>query len=529
MAVTLADLVATLSERRVRGDLDRGISGLAQDSRQVRPGDLFACIRGEEFDGHDFAPEALALGAAAFLVEEWLPLPPEIPQVRVLDARRAAALLAARLHGNPSRSLRVIGVTGTNGKTTVTYLLEAILTAAGHPTGRIGSIDYQLIGERRPSVLTTPEAPELQEMLHTIKDHGGRYAVVEASSHALHMGRLEGCEFDVAVFTNLSHDHLDYHRDRDAYLRAKARLFTGLGCPGAEKENKRAVINGDDPAGREIAAVTPVPVTFFGLDPPAAVTAEDVEFAGLRTRFRLIDRQGGRATAVDLPLPGLCNVSNALAAAAAALAEGVPLQTIARALETFPGVPGRYELIDAGGGVSVMIDYAHNPDGLRHILGIARRLVPGAVVSVFGQRGRRDRSKRPVMGRIAAELADRCVITTDDPYDEDPGAIIRDLLEGVVEGGMAPEDYAVIPDRAQAIRAALDMAGPGGIVVVTGKGHERYRVFGEERVPYSERDTVMGVVAERRGERVATVREPPPPRDAGPLPWRSRTPRPAPR
>lgn len=507
MAIRLADLVSALgasalADARVRGDLNREITGVTQHSRQVRPGHLFACIRGATADGHRFAPEALALGAAAFLVEEWLPLPPPVPQVRVANTRLAAARLAACFYGYPCSGLRVIGVTGTNGKTTVTYLLETILNAAENPTGRIGTIEYQLIGERHPAALTTPEAPELQAMLRLIADHGGRYAVMEASSHALAINRLEGCEVDVGIFTNLSHDHLDYHGDRQHYLEAKTRLFTGLGGPEARKENKHAVINGDDPAGKEIAAVARVPVLFYGLSPTSQVRAENIFCTGLRSRFHLVDQREAQRVTVDLPLPGLVNVYNALAASTAALAEGIPMATIARALAGFAGVPGRYELLDAGGGVSVLIDYAHNPDGLRHILTIARRLVPGAVISVFGGRGRRDRRKRPIMGKIAAELADHCIITSDDPYDEDPDAIIHDILEGVIEGDLSPGEYQVIPDRAQAIGAALAGAGPGSIVVITGKGHERYRVVGNQCLPYSDRDIVMDILTHRQRQPV---------------------------
>lgn len=507
ITIRLADLLPVLADTgfTTRGDLERTVTDIAQDSRRVRPGNLFACIAGGEADGHDFADEALARGATAFLVRNWLPLQSSHPQIKVSDVRRSAARLAAVLEGNPSSRLRLVGVTGTNGKTTVSHLLEAILTEAGLSAANIGSIGYKLIDESRSADLTTPEAPELQAMLRHIAARGGRYAVVEVSSHALAMGRLEGCEFDLGIFTNLSHDHLDFHRNRHHYLRTKAGLFAGLGGHGTEtgiKASKYAVINGDDPAGREIAALTPVPVAFYGLSSATRITAEDITFGKLHSRFRLIDRAAGRDSWIDLPLPGICNVYNALAAATAALGENVPLPTIVRALARFTGVPGRCEIIDVGGNVTVIIDYAHNPDGLSQILTTARKLAEGKVISVFGGRGRRDRSKRALMGRTAARLADRCLITSDDPYDEDPELIIRDIREGVMEGGMSPDQYRVIPDREQAIGAALEEAGSGSVVVITGKGHERSRVVGNQRLPYSDREAVLAAVNRRHREPV---------------------------
>ncbi len=490
----LCELLEALECFETRGDQAAEIRGLARDSREVRPGDLFVCVTGCRDDGHRYALESLRRGAAAFVVQEWLELPGCVPQVRVADPRAALGRLAARFHGDPARRLRMIGVTGTNGKTTVTYLLEAVLRDAGLPVGRLGTIDYQLITESRPAGRTTPEAPELQAMLRRIADRGGRYAVVEVSSHALALQRVDPGHFDAAVFTNLTHDHLDFHGDMDNYLAAKGRLFAGLGR-GCGKPAPYAVINRDDPAAERLVAGTRARVVTYGLHPGAELQAQDVDVSGAGARFRLT--VGERPLGVALALPGLCNVYNALAVLAVARGEGLDLGRAAAALGRVERVPGRYEWLESAEGFRVLIDFAHNPDALTHVLQIARRTAQGSVIAVFGCEGRKDRLKRPLMGKVAAELADYCIITSDNVYDEDPLLIATEVEAGVRAGGKGVDGYSVILDRREAIRAAIARATPGAVVLIAGKGHETEWVIGDEHIPFNDRQVAEEMLAER--------------------------------
>ncbi len=472
------------------------VSGLAQDSRAVRPGDLFICVRGRVTDGHLFARDALHQGAIGVVVEEFLPLPPEVPQVRVPDTREALARLSVKFYGDPSSKLRVVGVTGTNGKTIVTYLLDAILQQGGLSTGRIGTIEYKVGTRVQPAQRTTPDALELQRMLREMVDAGCQYALLEVSSHGLALSRVRGCDFDVAIFTNLGHDHLDFHRDHPAYLEAKTRLFARLRPSLTTKGAKYAVLNADDEHWRAIAEETSCPIITYGLSLQARVRAEAVEVNGLRTRFHLvIDRA---RVPVQMQLPGLGNVSNALAAAAVGWAEGVPLEHVATALGAVHQVPGRYEVLHDGRSRTVIIDFAHNPDALREILGVARQTAAGRrVIVVFGCEGRKDRTKRPLMGRVAAELAEYSIITSDNVYDEDPLAIAREVEAGITDAGTPASQYALIPDRLQAIRAALELAEPGAVVVVAGKGHETEWIVGKDHIPFNDRKVVERLLSER--------------------------------
>ncbi|HKE98551.1 MAG TPA: UDP-N-acetylmuramoyl-L-alanyl-D-glutamate--2,6-diaminopimelate ligase [Actinomycetes bacterium] len=460
----------------LRGDGATHVTDVVLDTRQVRPGALFCCVPGSRVDGHDLAPDALRRGAAALCVQR--PLPLAVPQLVVPAVRPALPALAAAFFGEPSRRLDLVGVTGTNGKTTTTYMLEAIGRAQGWATGVAGTVEVRVGAERRPAVHTTPEAPDLQRLLAEMADSGVRLAAMEVSSHGLALGRVDATRFRAAVFTNLSQDHLDFHPDMEAYFQAKARLFeparTGL-----------AVVNVDDAAGRRLAASVRVPLVTTGTGGDGDWRASEVEASLAGTSFRVEGPAG--SAAVRLRLAGRFNVANALGALAAAAHLGVALDTAAAGLAALPGVPGRLERVDAGRPYSVLVDYAHTPDSLDSSLRAARAAAPGRVLVVFGCGGDRDRGKRPLMGEIAARLADVAVITSDNPRSEDPGAIVAEVAEGARRAG-GPGRWLVEVDRRAAIRQALALAGPGDVVLIAGKGHEQGQEFaGGRKVPFDDR------------------------------------------
>jgi UDP-N-acetylmuramoyl-L-alanyl-D-glutamate--2,6-diaminopimelate ligase len=431
------------------------VSGVVHDSRAVRGGELFCCVRGAHVDGHDLAAQARDAGAAALLCERALPV--DLPQAIVASTREAMGPVAASFWEHPSRSLDVVGVTGTNGKTTTVHLLASVLEAAGRPAAVIGT----LTGSR-----TTPEAPELQATLARIRDEGGVAVAMEVSSHALAMHRVDGTWFRVAVFTNLSRDHLDFHEDMDAYFAAKARLFTPDRCAAA-------VVNIDDPWGRRLAGLLEVPWE------PVSLGLVDETSVGL-----LSSRCRWEGVELEVPLGGRFNLANALAAAVAARTMGIPPATIAVGLAAAGAVPGRFEPVVAGQPFTVLVDYAHTPDGLEQVLREAKDVAAGHhVLVVFGCGGDRDATKRAPMGEVAARLADQVVLTTDNPRDEDPGAIIEAVLSGVPDRS----SILVEPDRRAAIGAALARAGAGDVVVIAGKGHETTQTIGDAVEPFDDR------------------------------------------
>ena len=449
------------------------VAGLCYDSRQARPGDLFVALPGARDDGARFVPDALQRGAVAIL-HQGAPLPGGIPEIRVPDARTAMAAAAAVFYGDPTRSLAVFGVTGTNGKTTTAFMLRHILESAGTPCALVGTVRYEWAGRSVPAARTTPEAPDLQRIFAEALAAGQRAAAMEVSSQGLCARRLEGVRFAAAVFTNLTPEHLDYHRTMDAYYAAKRLLFEAL---AAQRDGAPAVLNADDPWGRRLAAepcLASNPVVRFSLDPASAaeVRATSLRCAPDATTFELLTPWG--SAPVRLPLIGRYNAANALAAAATAAARGVPLPAIADALATMPGVPGRLERVpDPAGGRHLFVDYAHTPDALENLLRTLRELLvpPARLWCVFGCGGDRDPTKRPVMGRIAATLSDAVVLTSDNPRNESPDAILREILSGME--GRPP--VLADPDRPSAVRAALRLARPGDILVVAGKGHETYQ------------------------------------------------------
>jgi len=479
--VLLHELLDSVDVLELRGDPRTEIASVTHDSRAVGPGDLFCCVVGSTSDGHDHAPAAVAAGAAALLVER--PLGLAVPEARVASVRAAMGPLSDAAWGRPSTKLAVLGVTGTNGKTTTTYLLENIARAAGITPGLIGTIGTRIDGQPIPGERTTPEAPELQALLARMVDAGVGLAAIEVSSHALVMHRVDGTRFAAACFTNLSHDHLDFHADLGRYFEAKARLFDPA-------RTDAAAANLDDAHGAEIARraeAAGLAVLGFGLDSPAAaVRAEDLVATGDGNRFRLVTPYG--AAEVRSPLVGRFNASNALAAAATALAAGLDVGSAAAGLSAPLVVPGRMERVEAGQPFPVVVDYAHTPDGLEQVLRAARPLLGqgkhfGRLVVVFGCGGDRDRAKRPEMGRVAAGLADVVIVTSDNPRSEDPAAIIDEVLAGI-PAGVEP---LVVADRREAIATALSGRRPEDVVIVAGKGHEQGQTAGGVTVAFDDR------------------------------------------
>jgi len=449
----VAEAAASAGPAEVVGDAVV-VTGTTHDSRAVRPGVLYCCVPGARTDGHDHAPAAVAAGAAALLCER--PLGLGVPEVRVPSVRRAMGPVAAAVAGHPSHALTVLGITGTNGKTTVVALLGSILDAAGWPAATIGT----LTGAR-----TTPEAPELQARLAEAVREGARAVAMEVSSHALDLHRIDGTRVAVAGFTNLSPDHLDHHETMEAYFAAKARLFT-------PELAERAVVCIDDTHGRLLRDSAQVPTTAVALD-----DVDDLELRATGSRFRW------RGLDVSLPLVGRFNVRNALVAAEVAVAAGIAPEAVARGLASTPPVPGRMEAVAAGQPFAVVVDYAHTPDGIEQVIATLREVSDGRIVIVFGCGGDRDAAKRPLMGTAAA-AADRVVLTSDNPRSEDPGAIIE-----AVRAGIPPEtDLIVEPDRETAIGRALAAASPGDTVLLAGKGHETTQTIGDRVVPFDDRE-----------------------------------------
>jgi UDP-N-acetylmuramoyl-L-alanyl-D-glutamate--2,6-diaminopimelate ligase len=485
----------------LRGDRARvPIAGLAYDSRSVGPGDLFFCVSGFHADGHDFAGQAVAQGAVAVVAER--PLDLGVPEVLVASARAAMAPVAARFYGHPSHELDVVGVTGTNGKTTTAYMVRALLEAAGEQCGLLGTVKSVIGGHtltgagERPVARTTAEAIDLQADLRAMLDGGDRACAMEVSSHALALGRADATEFAVAVFTNLSRDHLDFHDTMEDYYQAKRGLFIGQG--GAPPP-RVSVIDVDDPSGRRLAGEIGEEVRTFALDGPADYRATDLRCGLAGTRATVHTPEG--AHELVLPLPGRFNVANALGALAAAHALGAALEESLAALARGVRVPGRFEPVEEGQRFAVVVDYAHTPDSLENVLGAARELSeagegpPGRVLCVFGAGGDRDRGKRPLMGEVAARLADVVLVTSDNPRSEEPEQIIAEVMAGIEHTG----HVRAIADRAGAIAQAVACARDGDVLVVAGKGHEQgQELAGGRKLPFDDVAVARQALGARR-------------------------------
>ncbi len=486
-------LLDALPGARVVGRPPRAVRGLTADSRRVERGGCFVAVPGLRQDARRFVPEAVARGAALVVTEGEPVADTPVAQVLVDSARLALARLADAWHGRPSATLTLVGITGTNGKTTTSYLVDALLRARGLRTGVVGTIQYVIDDEVRPAGQTTPEALEIQALLATMRARGVGGVAMEVSSHALALARVEGLEFDVAVFTNLTQDHLDFHGTLDEYRRAKRRLFELLA--GSSKPGRTAVVNADDPAGAAMVEGLAVRVLTFGQGPRAAIRA--LEHASTLDGIRMtVETPQGRL-ALASPLIGEHNVLNLLGAVGVGLALGLEPPAIGAALGGVRTVPGRFEQVTAGQPFLVVVDYAHTPDALERVLATARKLTRGRLGVVFGCGGDRDRGKRPIMGEIAARLADRAWVTSDNPRSEPPEAIIDEVLVGVRQVPGGPERTARDADRAAAIRAALGWAGAGDAVVIAGKGHETYQLVGTATLDFDDREVARRILAER--------------------------------
>ena len=459
---------------------DADVRDLAYDARSVSPGAMFFCVPGSRADGHDFAPDAVKSGAVALVVERQLEI--DVPQLVVGDVRAAMAIAADVFFGEPTRSLEVVGVTGTNGKTTTAFLLRSILEAAGRRPGLVGTVEWVVGGEQRAAPHTTPEAIDLQRLFREMLDAGDESAAVEASSHGSALRRLDRVRFGALVFTNLSQDHLDLHGSMEDYFEAKRRLFAGPQPPPA-------AVNVDDEWGRRLAdelqAAHRAPLITFGLGSGAEVRADGLQLDARGSRFRVAGIE------IETGLRGSFNVENVLGAVAAGILLDIDEDAIAAGVAALSGVPGRFEAVDEGQPFAVIVDYAHTPDSLDVVLHAARDLGSGRVIAVFGAGGDRDRGKRPLMGRIARDRADLAIVTSDNPRSEDPLAIIQDVLQG---SGM---DVEIDPDRRSAIHRAIGIAEPGDVVVIAGKGHEQGQDIGGIVQQFDDRDVAREALRAR--------------------------------
>lgn len=458
---------------------DIEIASLTSDSRRAGAGVAFFCIAGARADGHDFAKAAAAAGCPVVVAQHDTGAP--VPHILVGDTRRAYALACANYFDNPARRLRLIGITGTNGKTTTTTLVKEILEANGHKTGLIGTIANMAGARVLPAHLTTPEPFEFQQILRAIADEGCEFAVMEVSSQALDQERVAGCQFEIALFTNLTQDHLDYHKTMENYLHAKQKLFSMCDL---------GIINVDDNYADAFLQAARCPTrTYSAKYMDADYTARNIKLKVDGVEYELVAK--GQIGRVIAGIPGEFSIYNTLAAAVCAVAAGVPFADTLKAMRAVKGVKGRIEVVPTGRDFTVIIDYAHSPDALEKILKSIRDISPGRLVALFGCGGDRDKTKRPLMGRVAAQNADFCIVTSDNPRTEDAQAIIDDILPGV-QGG-AP--YTVVPDRRKAIAYALEHAQPGDVVVLAGKGHEDYQIIGTEKHHFDEREVVADVLA----------------------------------
>ena len=490
----LLEGVARRNGNSRRGADQREIAAVAYDSRAVTPGAVFVAIRGERADGNRFVGDAIARGAAAVVSEHPRPaadaepvVPPDVAWVQVEQPRQALARIAANFYGRPADALELVGITGTNGKTTTSFLVDSILRAAGHSTGLFGTIFYRTPKGQTDAKHTTPESLELQKFFAQVRAEGGTHATMEVSSHALALDRVWGCRFAAAIFTNLTRDHLDFHKTMEAYGAAKRRLFEGTGASAP----RVAAVNRDDPWSGHLAGLAQRTLT-YGLSPGAEVTTKRfvLSFTGLE--FTVLTPEGNLE--ITSPLVGKINVYNILGAVAATVGMGVSREAIERGIRECRFVPGRFERVDCGQPFLVIVDYAHTDDALRNLLETARELnKSGRILTLFGCGGERDRTKRPLMGEAAGTLSHLVVLTSDNPRGEDPLNIINDALVGLQRTGT---EYLVEPDRARAVRMALERARPGDIVLLAGKGHETYQVLRDRTIDYDDREEARRVLRE---------------------------------
>lgn len=507
--VLIENIVRNLPQAYIKGDMTTAVTGITHDSRKVKAGDLFLCLRGGNFDGHRFALQALERGAVALVEQEngleeaGITLPENSVVITVPDTRRALPYIACTFYGNPARKMIMVGVTGTNGKTTSTRMIAAILRTAGYRTGTIGTLASELDGVPIPSEHTTPEADELQALLANMEEQGAQAVVMEVSSHALAQYRTDAIPFNVGVFTNLTQDHLDFHGDMESYFEAKARLFSEypVRFPRPDGRLFVGVINVNQWEGRDLVTMARGDIiTVSTTETPAVLKAQEVQISPESVQFTAVYDSGVERYSfpIHLPIGGAFQVANALGAIATGLRLGIPPETIRQGLETMERVPGRFEAVPTEGrGFQVVVDYAHTPDGLENLLRSAQELHPKRILVVFGCGGDRDRKKRPLMGAIAGRMAEIAVVTSDNPRTEDPNAIITEILVGMnkaTDVSLKAEIF-VEPDRRKAIEIALAQAQEGDLVLIAGKGHEDYQIVGKEVLPFDDRKVATEILA----------------------------------
>lgn len=478
-----------------RGSMDCTVTSITDDSRAVIPGSLFVAVRGERVDGHQFVSQAIAAGAVAVIAQESVNAG-LLPIVRVADSRKALGLVGSRFYGDPSAHLTMVGVTGTNGKTTTTYLCKALLEGVGRNVGLMGTVAYQIGSETIPATHTTPGALEFQGLLAKMRRAGLDSVVMEVSSHALAMDRTIGCEYDAAVFTNLTQDHLDYHRTMEEYFQAKLRLFTGLGQ--GRKRGQRAIINMDDPRGGQIRQACAVPAWGYAVQGRAELKAERVRLSMNGTAFTAATPAG--TFAIESRLVGEHNVYNLLGAIGVALHAGASCDQVRESVSRVNSVPGRFESVVAGQDFMVVVDYAHTEDALVRLLTAAQAIKTERIITIFGCGGDRDRGKRPKMGQAAVLFSDIVVLTSDNPRTEDPMAILREVEVGVREAlqQRSQVEYHLVPDRREAIRMAVRLARTGDIVLIAGKGHEDYQIIGTTKIHFDDREVAREAIGQLR-------------------------------
>lgn len=488
------------------GDNDVEIGAIFCRAQEVVPGGLFVAIKGFSADGHDYIGQALERGASAVVCER--PTAATVPMVAVTNSRKALASISANFYGHPSRHLTVIGITGTNGKTTTSYLIESILQAAGLSCGVIGTINYRYNGRLFDNPVTTPESIDLQRIMSEMRANGVTHVVMEVSSHALDLFRVHDCCFDVGVFTNFTQDHLDYHREMAAYWACKCRLFTELLPASGVCKRPRAVFNGEDPHGRELAKNYPLPFVTTGQRFQDTIRAYWSHFDLEGIAARVYTPQGDLA--VRSPLVGRHNLENILSAVGVGISLSLPLKTIRSGIENLDTVPGRLERVANTGGRFVYVDYAHTPDALENALLALRALTTDRIICVFGCGGDRDRAKRPLMGAIAGRLSDLAVVTSDNPRTEPPDQIIAEILDGVrqagarsysaveLDEGFGYQGYCIEPDRRAAIQLSVRASRPGDTILIAGKGHEPYQIIGKQKFPFDDRQEAMAAFGQVR-------------------------------
>ena len=466
------------------------ITSIENDNRKVKDGSLFVCIKGYTVDGHDFAASAVENGAAAVIAER--PLDLSVPVIVVRETSRAMAVLADALYGHPTQKMRLIGVTGTNGKTTTSHLLEKIFEDQKEKTGLIGTMYTKIADKVYETKNTTPDSVTLQKAFHEMTQEGVSTAIMEVSSHALELGRVHGCDYDIAIFTNLTQDHLDFHKTMERYKHAKSLFFSQLGNAYLENRPKYAVLNADDAATEDFILSTAATVITYGIDKNADIKAEDLHINAQGTSFKL--SAGGEKRNVQLKLIGKFSVYNVLAAISAALCAGVSLDDAVSSIEKVKGVAGRFELISAGQDFPIIVDYAHTPDGLENVLKTVGEFAKKKIYVIVGCGGDRDKTKRPIMAEIACRLATDAIFTSDNPRSEDPAQILLDM-----EKGVAGKEYKVIEDRREAIDFAVSQAEAGDVILIAGKGHETYQLVGDAILHFDDREEAEKAVRKRQG------------------------------